>query len=524
MIIAFFCSIKSDTNSNENLKEIGYTLMEEKTIMGVKIKCELCNSTSFKKENGFYVCENCGTKYSLDEAKKLLERNEDYSEQNDEVAKEKTSSNSDVSLARIIAKSILAQLYFNHFLFYRIDYYELSNTPNYLMTHEKKEKLVLYEKAKTLFENYAKEAGLLLDKKHFDNGSRYDIDDYTDYGVIFFTSFFSLDKKHKYIEEVEIDGEIYIRLTDIFLSLLDELNAYLRMVGITPKFTLNGYYYGDPYFDKELKIKKTLIDSEFFDEEDGYVPVNYSFQTSTLHYNDDMRCRIETFFETYFPEPCFVTAKSVGFDVWNDCESNLLKISKEDKKAHLEFGDYKANLGLDDSNDETIPVAENEATSKSTTENKGDDSVKSVTKKDHPQTYEEKWISIYEKRLKNLRIILFIIAPLFAACSLTDVVLFYVFSQGIFSFNFLLLAGLFGIISIASCVLGLIYIKRKHVISAPLIFIGGVFCVVASCLIFAELQIYIIQIISTILLILSFLPNLLFIVNTVKLKNMQKKI
>ena len=34
--------------------------------------CELCNSNDLVKENGVYVCQHCGTKYTIEEAKKLL--------------------------------------------------------------------------------------------------------------------------------------------------------------------------------------------------------------------------------------------------------------------------------------------------------------------------------------------------------------------------------------------------------------------------------------------------------------------
>ncbi|MBQ3291864.1 MAG: hypothetical protein IJH43_05775 [Mogibacterium sp.] len=37
-----------------------------------KIVCELCDSTSFVKEDGFFVCQGCGTKYSLAEAKSMM--------------------------------------------------------------------------------------------------------------------------------------------------------------------------------------------------------------------------------------------------------------------------------------------------------------------------------------------------------------------------------------------------------------------------------------------------------------------
>lgn len=36
------------------------------------IKCELCGSNDVVKQDGLYVCQHCGTKYTVDEAKKLM--------------------------------------------------------------------------------------------------------------------------------------------------------------------------------------------------------------------------------------------------------------------------------------------------------------------------------------------------------------------------------------------------------------------------------------------------------------------
>ena len=36
------------------------------------IKCEMCSSTNLIKEDGYYVCQHCGTKYTVEEAKKLM--------------------------------------------------------------------------------------------------------------------------------------------------------------------------------------------------------------------------------------------------------------------------------------------------------------------------------------------------------------------------------------------------------------------------------------------------------------------
>ena len=36
------------------------------------LTCELCGSSEIVKHNGYYVCQNCGTKYSVEEAKKMM--------------------------------------------------------------------------------------------------------------------------------------------------------------------------------------------------------------------------------------------------------------------------------------------------------------------------------------------------------------------------------------------------------------------------------------------------------------------
>ena len=37
-----------------------------------QIKCEMCGSNDIIKQDGVYVCQYCGAKYSVDEAKKLM--------------------------------------------------------------------------------------------------------------------------------------------------------------------------------------------------------------------------------------------------------------------------------------------------------------------------------------------------------------------------------------------------------------------------------------------------------------------
>ena len=37
-----------------------------------QLTCEICGSTDLVKQDGFFVCQTCGTKYSVEEAKKMM--------------------------------------------------------------------------------------------------------------------------------------------------------------------------------------------------------------------------------------------------------------------------------------------------------------------------------------------------------------------------------------------------------------------------------------------------------------------
>ena len=40
-----------------------------------KLTCEMCNSVDLIKKDGLYVCQYCGTKYTVEEAKKMMTKN-----------------------------------------------------------------------------------------------------------------------------------------------------------------------------------------------------------------------------------------------------------------------------------------------------------------------------------------------------------------------------------------------------------------------------------------------------------------
>ena len=37
-----------------------------------QLVCEMCGSTELVKQDGFFVCESCGCKYTVEEAKKMM--------------------------------------------------------------------------------------------------------------------------------------------------------------------------------------------------------------------------------------------------------------------------------------------------------------------------------------------------------------------------------------------------------------------------------------------------------------------
>ena len=37
-----------------------------------RLTCEMCGSTDLMKQDGVFVCQSCGTKYSIEEAKKMM--------------------------------------------------------------------------------------------------------------------------------------------------------------------------------------------------------------------------------------------------------------------------------------------------------------------------------------------------------------------------------------------------------------------------------------------------------------------
>ena len=40
-----------------------------------RLTCEMCGSTDLMKDDGVFVCQSCGMKYSVEEAKKIMVKN-----------------------------------------------------------------------------------------------------------------------------------------------------------------------------------------------------------------------------------------------------------------------------------------------------------------------------------------------------------------------------------------------------------------------------------------------------------------
>ena len=37
-----------------------------------QLKCDMCGSTDILKQEGVFVCQSCGTKYSVEEARRMM--------------------------------------------------------------------------------------------------------------------------------------------------------------------------------------------------------------------------------------------------------------------------------------------------------------------------------------------------------------------------------------------------------------------------------------------------------------------
>lgn len=59
--------------------------------------CEICGSLKIKKENDVFICQECGTEYSLDEARKLLKEVDGEASSDLSIVKEVKEQNTDVS-------------------------------------------------------------------------------------------------------------------------------------------------------------------------------------------------------------------------------------------------------------------------------------------------------------------------------------------------------------------------------------------------------------------------------------------
>lgn len=60
-----------------------------------KMACELCGGTDFIKQDGVFVCQSCGTKYSVEEAKRMVNEDEPKTKAK---TKAKADANADVTL------------------------------------------------------------------------------------------------------------------------------------------------------------------------------------------------------------------------------------------------------------------------------------------------------------------------------------------------------------------------------------------------------------------------------------------
>lgn len=87
------------------------------------IVCEMCSSNNVVKTDGFFVCQNCGTKYSIEEAKKLFVEIDNSKElENSLVIARRALKNSDWASAQAAYERILLSNPMNWEAFFYLAY------------------------------------------------------------------------------------------------------------------------------------------------------------------------------------------------------------------------------------------------------------------------------------------------------------------------------------------------------------------------------------------------------------------
>lgn len=86
-----------------------------------KMICEICESQRIKKEKGIFICQDCGTEYSLEDAKKLLKEIDDETEKM-EATNNKTVITQENNKYKLLNQLILWEEYLINFCEFESDY------------------------------------------------------------------------------------------------------------------------------------------------------------------------------------------------------------------------------------------------------------------------------------------------------------------------------------------------------------------------------------------------------------------
>lgn len=68
-------AVTDDGTRNDSSSKVNFPEKQDDYIVERRLKrfvCEMCESSDLVKQDGFYVCQSCGTKYTIEEAKKMM--------------------------------------------------------------------------------------------------------------------------------------------------------------------------------------------------------------------------------------------------------------------------------------------------------------------------------------------------------------------------------------------------------------------------------------------------------------------
>lgn len=249
--------------------------------------CEMCGSTDLVKQDGVFVCQSCGTKYSVEEAKKLMSNTPVYVEGKVEVTGEvKIDKSEDLAKQYIVARRVKETG--NYELAYKIYEEILVKDPNNWEPHfysvycrSMTGRIIDIDKNADNISNIINQTLIIINENIIDNNEKRTIINEIATVCISAAKMFCQNAKDHFngidssIRE-QYEGELKFRLacsSNIVYLLGDSLDSlykgeYKDISLILWKEGRSLYYYGNKEFKKQYIMKIRRYEPDYYVQEE----------------------------------------------------------------------------------------------------------------------------------------------------------------------------------------------------------------------------------------------------------------